>query len=74
MPPIEGHKWSNYDVAVVDINDLYNSFGYGLDYNPMAVKNFANYLGLTGKSRFFLSSGEVGIIRKSELLNSSPRQ
>ena len=47
----------NYDVAVVDINDLYNSFGYGLDYNPMAVKNFANYLGLTGKSRFLFIIG-----------------
>lgn len=27
-----------YDVEVVNVSDLYNSFGYGLDYNPMAIK------------------------------------
>jgi len=46
-----------YDVEVVNVSDLYNSFGYGLDYNPMAIKNFANFIGLKGSSRFLFIIG-----------------
>ncbi|MCO6461387.1 MAG: hypothetical protein J5I59_08280 [Saprospiraceae bacterium] len=47
----------SYDVVVVDVADLYNSFGYGLDFNPMAVKNFVNYLGTTGSTDFLFIIG-----------------
>lgn len=46
-----------YDVSVVNVSDVYNSFGYGLDYNPMAVKNFANFLGLNGNTAFLFIIG-----------------
>lgn len=46
-----------YDVSVINVSDIYNSFGYGLDYNPMAVKNFANFLGFNGNSAFLFIIG-----------------
>ncbi|MFZ1585520.1 MAG: C25 family cysteine peptidase [Saprospiraceae bacterium] len=46
-----------YNVALVNVSDVYNSFCYGLDYNPMSVKNFANYLGLSGNTKFMFILG-----------------
>ena len=46
-----------YNVALVNVSDVYNSFCYGLDYNPMSVKNFANYLGLSGDAKFMFILG-----------------
>ncbi|MEL6986216.1 MAG: C25 family cysteine peptidase [Bacteroidota bacterium] len=33
-----------YTTSIVDINDIYNYFGYGLDYHPMSIRNFAHYI------------------------------
>lgn len=32
-----------FDVKIVDIEELYNQFAYGIDHHPMAVRNFAKY-------------------------------
>lgn len=32
-----------YNPMIVDIQDLYFQFGYGIDKNPLAVRNFINY-------------------------------
>lgn len=49
----------NYRVQVVDIDELYNSFIYGNDYNPLAIKNFINYLSIANpdKTRLFYLLG-----------------
>ncbi len=46
-----------HDVDVVNVYDLYNSFCYGLDYNPMAVKNYANYIVLNNQAKFLFIIG-----------------
>ena len=33
-----------YDAIVVNIEDLYNQFAYGIRYHPLAVRNFATYI------------------------------
>lgn len=33
----------NYDVAVVDINQLYHQFGYGIDKSPIGISRFASF-------------------------------
>ena len=38
--PTGGH----YNVLVADITDLYNQFAYGVELNPLAIKNFCGYL------------------------------
>ncbi len=53
----ESAAGGGYHVEVINVSDLYNSFGYGLDYNPMAIKNFANYIGLKGSTRFLFIIG-----------------
>lgn len=32
-----------YQVVVVDVNDLYDQFGYGSEYHPVAIKRFLKY-------------------------------
>ncbi len=32
-----------YQVVVVDVNDLYDQFGYGCEYHPVAIKRFLKY-------------------------------
>jgi len=34
----------NYHVLVASIEDLYDQFGYGVERNPLAIKNFCGYL------------------------------
>ncbi|HRP88500.1 MAG TPA: C25 family cysteine peptidase [Edaphocola sp.] len=34
----------NYNVLVVSANELYNQFGYGIDYHPLAIKHFVQYI------------------------------
>lgn len=46
-----------YKSELIDVKDIYNSFGYGLDYNPMSVKNFASYLGQSGLTKFMFILG-----------------
>jgi hypothetical protein len=37
--------YANYRNAyLVDINELYNQFGYGIEKHPMAIRNFLNYI------------------------------
>ncbi|MEY4903813.1 MAG: putative signal peptide protein, partial [Bacteroidota bacterium] len=38
---IEG---GSFNTAVVDVNDLYEQFGYGIARHPLAVRNFVQYL------------------------------
>lgn len=33
-----------YRVATVDVAELYEQFGYGLAYHPMAIRNFVQYI------------------------------
>jgi len=33
-----------YDVTVVDIQELYDQFAYGIRTHPLAIRNFANYV------------------------------
>ncbi len=33
-----------YKVAVVDVNELYEQFGYGVRFHPLAVRNFVQYI------------------------------
>lgn len=33
----------SFNVEVVDVNELYNQFAYGIDHHPMAVRNFAAF-------------------------------
>jgi len=32
-----------FQVVVVDVNDLYDQFGYGYEYHPIAIKRFLKY-------------------------------
>lgn len=32
-----------YQVVVVDVNDLYDQFGYGYEYHPIAIRRFLKY-------------------------------
>ncbi|MEZ5047517.1 MAG: C25 family cysteine peptidase [Chitinophagaceae bacterium] len=32
-----------YNPVIVDVNDVYNEFGYGYPFNPMAIRNFLHY-------------------------------
>jgi hypothetical protein len=34
----------NFKVAVVDINELYEQFGYGIRFHPIAVRNFVQFV------------------------------
>ncbi|HTO17029.1 MAG TPA: C25 family cysteine peptidase [Edaphocola sp.] len=34
----------NYNVLVVSANELYNQFAYGMDYHPLAIKHFIQYI------------------------------
>ncbi len=34
----------NFNVAVVDVNDLYEQFGYGIRFHPIAIRNFCHYI------------------------------
>jgi len=52
---------TGFNPIVVDINELYNQFAYGIEYHPLSVRNFAQfaktiwtnpeYLFLIGKAR-----------------------
>ncbi|OWY23793.1 hypothetical protein C7N43_13420 [Sphingobacteriales bacterium UPWRP_1] len=33
----------NYEAIVVDINQLYDQFAYGIQKNPLAIRNFVNF-------------------------------
>lgn len=33
----------SFDVEIVDVNELYDQFAYGIDHHPMAVRNFAQF-------------------------------
>ena len=35
---------TGYSPIVLDINDIYNQFGYGIDYSPLALRNLSNFL------------------------------
>ncbi|MCH2043036.1 MAG: C25 family cysteine peptidase [Saprospiraceae bacterium] len=35
---------SGYDPIVVNVEDLYNQFAYGVRYHPLAIRNFAAYI------------------------------
>ena len=37
-----------YTVATVDVTDLYEQFSYGLDWHPLAVRNYISYLKANG--------------------------
>ncbi|MCB9330686.1 MAG: hypothetical protein H6574_06360 [Lewinellaceae bacterium] len=48
-----------YNVAVVDINELYEQFAYGVRYHPMAVRNFVQFVHKNWPSpRFLLLIGK----------------
>jgi len=34
----------NHDVVTVDIDQLYNQFGYGIDKHPQSIRNFVSYI------------------------------
>lgn len=33
----------NYDISVVDINQIYHQFGYGIDRSPIGISRFASF-------------------------------
>ncbi len=33
-----------YNVATVDVTQLYDQFGYGIGFHPMSIRNFAQYI------------------------------
>ncbi len=39
-----GFNGGNYHVIVASINDLYDQFAYGVERNPISIKNFCGYL------------------------------
>jgi hypothetical protein len=36
-------KSRGFDTVVADINELYDQFGYGVDYSPLGIRRFCNY-------------------------------
>jgi hypothetical protein len=40
----ESAAGGNYKVTVVDINDLYEQFAYGIRFHPISIRNFAYYI------------------------------
>ena len=40
----ESDLGGSYDVSVVNAEDLYDQFGYGVDKHPQAIRNFAHYV------------------------------
>ncbi len=61
-----------YQTAVVEVEDLYETFGYGIKRHFIAIKNFANYLEkaeLGPNYVFIIGKGlEYGSVRTSEQL------
>lgn len=65
----------SHNTAIIDINELYEVFGYGIRYHPQAVRNFvhwalktnpnATYLLIIGKGR------EYNAIRKPDQLQAA---
>lgn len=55
------YRSTNFNTAIIDIADLYEQYAYGINYHPLAIRNFVNeaiskwpskpqYLFLVGKS------------------------
>ena len=40
----ESPAGGNFKTTVVDVNQLYEQFGYGVRYHPIAVRNFCHYI------------------------------
>jgi hypothetical protein len=38
-----GFNGGNHKVVVVDVQQLYDQFAYGIDFHPISIKNFATY-------------------------------
>ena len=61
-----------YDVSVVDIKDLYEEYGYGINGHSITVKNFISHVLSTGnqlESVFIIGKGlEYPLVRKKESL------
>lgn len=69
----------SFDVEIVDIEELYAQFAYGIDHHPMAVRNFAkfsnetwgnkpDYLFVIGKGREYQSYFASSVVRNACLV------
>ncbi len=58
----------NYRATVINVNELYDLFAYGIDGHSLAIKNFINYLidqGTDVKAVFIIGKGlEYPLLRK----------
>ncbi len=44
----------NHTVAVVDVNELYEQFGFGVRFHPLAIRNFSHFIKKTWENPTYL--------------------
>jgi Peptidase family C25 len=53
-----GLEGGSYNSIVVDIQQVYDQFGYGIDRHAISLRNFANYTSKVWKSKFLFLIGK----------------
>ena len=69
------YRSNEYETRIVDINQLYEQFGYGVSRSPISIRNFAHFLKKnTNATKYFFFIGnarEYNEVRTAEALNNS---